>query len=368
MVTGLGVKFRTPIVTEPYKFSWFEVELPDPSPNEVIFRNKACLICGSDIHAYKGLHPFSPLPACLGHEVAAEVVEVGSRVSSLEIGDRVYVGSVGASPIPCGQCVNCLRGEPQTCLRQKITTTFKIGGKNVSRFPSGFGEYSIGHEGVAYKIPDGVSVFEAAVTTDLAYVLGVVKRSGAGIGNSAAILGAGPIGLRVLEIARLSGVSPIIVSEPVENRAACARDLGADHVVNPLAEDPVKGVLKLTGGEGVDFVYDTSGSAAVTEQGLKMLRTSIGGAGTLIAMGLYEHPEFSLNMSELMHKAGKIVTEWGIRTERRINIETALSLMQHKKLNILRWITHKLPENEIDEAMMKLIEKRDNAIGIEIIH
>ena len=364
----MGVKFKTPIVVEPYKFRWYEVELPDPLPNEVIFRNKACLICGSDIHAYKGLHPFSPLPACCGHEVAAEVVEIGSKVSSLEIGDRVYVGGVGASPIPCGTCVSCLRGENENCLNPKITTAFKIEGKKVSRFPSGFGEYSIGHEGIAFKIPDEVSLFEAAVTTDLAYVIGAVKRSGAGMGSSAAILGAGPIGLRVLEIAKISGISPIIVSEPVDYRAACARDLGADQIVNPIEEDPVKGVLDITDGEGVDFVYDTVGSATVTAQGLKMLRTRIGGAGTLIAMGLYEHPDLSLNMSELMYKAGKIVTEWGIRAERRKNIETALNLMQQKKLNVLRWITHKLPENEIDEAMMKLIEKKDSAIGVEIIH
>ena len=364
----MGVKFKTPIVVKPYKFSWYEVELPDPSPSEVIFRNKACLICGSDIHVYKGLHPFAPLPACCGHEVAAEVVEVGNRVSSLEIGDRVYVGGAGVSPIPCGQCINCLRGEAHNCLNPKITATFKIEGKKVSRFPSGFGEYSIGHEGNAFKIPDEVSLFEAAVTTDLAYVIGVVKRSGAGIGDSAVIMGAGPIGLRVLEVAKLSGISPIIVSEPIDYRAGCARDLGADHVVNPLEEDPVKSVLDITNGEGVDFVYDTVGSTNVTAQGLKMLRTGIGGAGTLIAMGLYEHPELLLNMSELMYKAGKIVTEWGIRAERRKNIEYALNLMQRKKFNILKWITHRLPENEIDEAMMKLIEKKDNAIGIEIVH
>ena len=76
----MGIKFKTPIVAEPYKFTWFDVEFPDPGPYEIIFRNKACLICGSDLHSYKGLHPFAPIPTCTGHEVAAEVVEVGSKV------------------------------------------------------------------------------------------------------------------------------------------------------------------------------------------------------------------------------------------------------------------------------------------------
>ena len=107
----MGLKFKTPIVAEPYKFTWFAVEFPDPGPYEIIFRNKACLICGSDLHSYKGLHPFAPIPTCTGHEVAAEVVEVGSKVTTLQVGDRVYVAGTGASSLPCGQCFYCVRGE-----------------------------------------------------------------------------------------------------------------------------------------------------------------------------------------------------------------------------------------------------------------
>ena len=171
----MGVKFQTPIVVEPYEFNWLDVELPDPGPHEAIFRNRACLICGSDLHLYKGLHPFAPLPACCGHEVAADVVEVGSKVTSLEVGDRVYVAGVGASPVPCNQCLNCIRGDTANCTNPHIPISFEVGGKGVARFPSGFGEYTIGHEGKAFKILDGVSYFEAAVTTDMAYVMGVVK-------------------------------------------------------------------------------------------------------------------------------------------------------------------------------------------------
>jgi len=365
---NVGVKFKSPIVVEPDAFTWFDVELPDLGPYEVLFRNRACLICGSDLHVYKGLHPFAPLPACCGHEVAADVVAVGSKVASLQIGDRVYVAGTGASPIPCGHCRNCVRGNPRQCLNPHVPTSFEVGGRRVARFPSGYGEYTIGHEGYAYKIPENVSYFEAAVTTDMAYVIGVVQRSGATIGDTAVILGAGPIGLRTLEAARLAGISQVIVSEPVDYRRAMAKELGADAVVNPREEDAVDRVMKLTDGAGVDVVYDTAGAGQATKQGLAMLKTKIGGAGTLCLMGLYERPDLTFNASDLMRKAGKIVAEWGIATNRRKNIEDALMLMGQGRLHVLKWITHKLPERRADEAMRMLIEKKDGAIGVEIIH
>lgn len=355
-------------MVEPYGFNWFDVELPDPGPHEAIFRNRACLICGSDLHLYKGLHPFAPLPACCGHEVAADVVEVGSEVESIEVGDRVYVSGVGASPVPCNRCHNCVRGDTANCTNPHVPVSFEVDGRRVARFPSGFGEYTMGHEGKAFKIPDGVSYYEAAVTTDMAYVMGVVKRSGAKIGDSAVILGAGPIGLRTLEVARMAGMSPIVVSEPVDYRRECAEELGADEVVNPMDEDPVKAVMGITDGAGVDTVFDTAGSGVATAQGLGMLKTGMGGAGTLILMGLYERPELTLNASELMRRAGRIVAEWGVRSGRRENIEDALEMMRRGRFHILKWITHRLPEEEADEAMMMLIEKRDRAIGVEIIH
>jgi threonine dehydrogenase-like Zn-dependent dehydrogenase len=90
--------------------------------------------------------------------------------------------------------------------------------------------------------------------------------------------------------------------------------------------------------------------------------------GTLILMGLYENPKLTIDASELMRKAGRIVAEWGIRTMSRENIEDALRLMSEGKINVSKWITHQLPECQAEEGMMMLIEKREKAIGVEIIH
>lgn len=364
----LGLRFKSPIVVNPYDIYWFDVDFPDPGPYEIVFRNRACLICGSDLHVFKGLHPFAPLPACCGHEVAADVVEVGSQVSTLITGDRVYVAGTGISPIACGQCFHCVRGETSKCENQKVPFSFRVNGKIVSRFPSGFGEYTFGHEGKAYKLPKNISYEEAAVTTDLAYVIGVLKRTKAGFGDTITILGAGPIGLRTLQVAIQAGVSKIIVSELVDYRLKCAEELGADILINPRTMDPIVEVMKATNNEGVNFVFDTTGNINATTQGLKMLKSGMGGRGTLILMGLYENPNIQFNISELMFKAGKIVTEWGIREGRNKNIKDALQMMADKKINILKWITHKLPEKKAKEALSMLIKKEDKAIGIEIVH
>ncbi|MCW4048866.1 MAG: zinc-binding dehydrogenase [Candidatus Bathyarchaeota archaeon] len=363
----MPTRFSSPIVVRPYELSWFDVELPDPEPYDVVFRNRACLICGSDLHLYKGLHPFAPLPACCGHEVAADVVEVGSKVSTLVEGDRVYISGTGANLVPCGECIQCVRGEASRCENRKAPISFSVDGKPVSRFPSGFGEYTYGHEAYAFKLPDNVSYYEAAVTTDLAYVIGVVRRSGAGIGHVAAILGAGPIGLRTLEVARLAGISKIIVSEPVDYRRDCAEELGADFLIDPKMTDAVDEVLAATNGKGVDYVFDTSGSLAATRQGLKILKRGVGGLGMLVLMGLYEEPSLTVNLSELMYKAGKIVAEWGIREGRTQNIHDALHMLAEEKLSIMKWITHRLPEDKAVEAMEMLINKTEQAIGVEIV-
>jgi len=359
-------RFRSPIVIEPFKFTWFDVDLPDPSPHEAIFRIKSCLICGSDLHVYKGLHPFAPLPACCGHEVAAEVTELGSEVTGLKKGDRVYICGNGSDPIPCGQCFSCVRGETSKCLNPHVPTNFYIGGKKVARFPSGFGEYTIGHEGSAYKLPDNISYYEAATITDLAYVIGVVRRSKAKLGDSAVILGAGPIGLRALEVVKAAGIYPVIVSEPVAYRAQMASELGADYVINPLKEDATGRIIEISDGSGVDFVYDTVGNADVTNQGLAMLKTGVGGCGTLCLMGLFEDPKLKISVTDLMHRAGRIVAEWGISIRKDVN--EAIAMISQRKVHISKWITHKFPEDMANEAMMMLIEKKENAIGVEIIH
>jgi threonine dehydrogenase-like Zn-dependent dehydrogenase len=364
----LPLRFSSPVVVRPYELRWFDVELPDPGPYEVVYRNRACLICGSDLHLYKGLHPYAPLPACCGHEVAADVFEVGSKVSELVEGDRVYVSGIGASPVPCGECVHCVRGESSKCVNKRAPVSLTIDGKPVSRFPSGFGGYTFGHVASAYRLPENVSYYEAAVATDLAYVIGVVRRSDAGLGDVAAVLGAGPIGLRALDVVRNAGVSKVIVSEPVGYRLDCAEALGADVLVDPKAEDPVEAVLAATGGEGVDYVFDTAGSLTATKQGLRMLKTCMGGRGTLVLMGLYEEPDLTLNLTELMQRAGRIVAEWGVREGRSRNVLDALHMMEEKRVNIMKWITHRMPEERSAEAMMMLINKEEGAIGVEIVH
>ena len=154
----------------------------------------------------------------------------------------------------------------------------------------------------------------------------------------------------------------------MDYRLECARDLGAGELINPVDEDAVARVMDLTDGEGVDYVFDTTGSARATAQGVEMLNTRFGGMGTLVLMGLYENPELIIDTSVLMRKAGRIVAEWGVRSTRRENIEDALRLMGEGRLNVSRWITHQLPESRAEEAMSMLIEKREGAIGVEIIH
>lgn len=349
---------RTPIVVEPYTFSWIDVELPDLRPHDVLLRVRACSICGSDLHVYKGLHPYAPLPACTGHELAGDVFEVGSAVTRVKPGDRVAMLGGGGS---CGECFYCMRGDFSHCLNPS-TWKYRLAGREVARFPSGFTEYVPGREDRAFKIPDHVSYEEASCMEPLAVTVHAVKRSGVRLGDSAAILGAGPIGLMLLQAARSAGFTKIIVSETVEYRRRLARELGADEVIDPIKEEPVGKVMELTGGLGVDVAFECVGIEATVQQSLGVLKKG----GTSVVMGIFENPRLTIDIAKTMSKEGTITTIWGAEFPR--DYENALALIGTGRVNIARMITHRFPEDRADEAMRLLLDKSQNATKVLIVH
>jgi 2-desacetyl-2-hydroxyethyl bacteriochlorophyllide A dehydrogenase len=329
---------RTPIVVEPHKFSWIDFELPDLRPHDILLRVRACSICGSDLHVYKGLHPYAPLPACTGHELAGDVVEVGSAVTRVKSGDRVAL------------------------LRGGGTWSYRLAGRDVARFPSGFTEYIPGQEDRAFKIPEHVSYDEASCMEPLAVAVHAVKRSKLGLGDSTAVLGAGPIGLMTLQVARAAGSTRILVTETVDYRRRLAKELGADEIVDPVREEPVGKVMTLTGGVGVDAAFECVGVEATVQQSLGMLKKG----GTSVVMGIFEKPSVTIDVARTMSKEGTMATIWGAEFPR--DYEDALALIGSGRVNIAKMITHRFQEERADEAMRLLLEKGQNAVKVLIVH
>jgi threonine dehydrogenase-like Zn-dependent dehydrogenase len=216
-------------------------------PDDVLVAVEAAGICGTDVHILEVPpgHPARP-GAILGHEYTGRVVEVGQTVTTLQPGDRVIV----APSIPCGICRYCRLGRPNKCEGGTALGIYQDGG---------FARYSRAPERALFKIAPDLPADEAVYGELLSCVMGGTGRVRIQPGESAAILGAGPVGLSFLLFFKAAGARPIIVTDTDAFRRQYAHKLGADLVLNPL-DDPVQERVREATGLGADVVVDAVGS------------------------------------------------------------------------------------------------------------
>jgi len=262
-----------------------DVPAPQPvGPRDVLLRPFFCGICGTDLHEYA----FGPIviptephaltganaPQVLGHEFSAEVVDIGSEVTSTKVGDRVSVMPL----VTCGQCYYCRRGLNHLCVVMACTGLSWDGG--------GIAKLVVVQEQQVSVLPPEVDNVQGALIEPAAVAAYGVDQTGMGAGDTILITGAGPIGALSALYAQAGGASKVIVSEPNARRRALAEALGGVTVVDPTATDVPAFVRDLTNGVGVDVAAECSGS----EPGLNAALASVRSAGTVTQVGLHVKP------------------------------------------------------------------------------
>jgi L-iditol 2-dehydrogenase len=259
---------REALFTRPGHVQIEDVPIPTPTGRDVLVRVEACGVCGSDRAIFAGHHPVT-LPVVLGHEYAGVVVESGPGVTALRPGDRVVVDP----NIMCGRCAFCRRGLVQLC--QNITPL------GIAR-PGGFAEFSLVPEANAYPIPDGMSWDEAALVEPLACCIRGIQQADVQLGDVVVVLGAGPIGLLLAQLARLRGAGSVACVEPAPDRRALAERLGVDATINGADPAEVRdAVLRLSGGLGADVVIEASGRTSVAQLSIDLVQPG----GTVVWFG-----------------------------------------------------------------------------------
>ena len=264
------------------------VELDDPAPDEVRVGVVGSGLCHSDLHVIDGSFP-APLPVILGHEVAGVVLEVGSQIQGIDVGDHVVAG-ISAH---CDSCRCCAAGKPWLCeqrlspglrsetqpkIRSGDTPSGGIGGM------SGFAEQMLLHQSAAVPINPEMPLDRAALI-GCAVVTGVgtaINAARVRPGETCAVIGCGGVGLNVVQGARLAGAERIIAVDLQASKLELAGRFGATDIVNAGEGDPVEAVLGLTGGRGVDQAFEAIGLKSTCEQALAMI--SDGGAASQIGM------------------------------------------------------------------------------------
>lgn len=251
------------IFHRPERISVEEVPDPAPGPGEALLRVGATGICHSDIRVYFGTKHARPgvIP---GHEISGTVVAVGKGVERLRAGDRVAVVPI----LACGACSFCRAGLRQRCPERR-TLGYEENGGLAEYLLAPAPIVAMGH---LLPLPAGLGLERASLTEPLACVLNSLETCGLRAGSSLLLIGAGPMGLLHLILARALGAGEIVVSEPNEARAAFARRLGASAVADPRRDDVVATVRARTNGLGADAVVVTSGLAAVVKTAIACAR------------------------------------------------------------------------------------------------
>ena len=230
-----------------------EIDKPVITDTEVLIKTKTVGVCGSDLHLFKGTHPFRHAPAILGHEIAGEVVEIGSKVTKVRVGDRVTV----EPQVGCGHCEFCRQGLVSLCREKKVPGTPKWIGA--------FSEYFPAEESIVYPIADDKSFEIGTLAEPFAVAIHAVNHAEHQKG-SCVIIGGGSIGQLTLAAARSKGYSPVIVTDTQDFNRQFALDHGADYAFNPLNQDVAEEVKKLTDGKGADIAFVCAQAPGILDQ------------------------------------------------------------------------------------------------------
>ena len=236
------------------------VSVPSPAPGEVLVKMAVAGVCGSDVHALHGRHPFITLPFAPGHEVSGTVVDTGRRVTV-------------EPPLPCYQCKNCVGGRPNICERLRFF--------GCAHDQGGFAEYFTIDERRLHAVPDELDWPTAALIEPLSTPVHAIRLAGGVRGRTVAILGAGTIGLLMLRVAKEQGARRVVMTARSASRRDRALRFGADATVDASSPEAIEGV-RAELGESADVVFDCVAEQSTLTQAIGMANKG----GTVVVVGV----------------------------------------------------------------------------------
>jgi D-arabinose 1-dehydrogenase-like Zn-dependent alcohol dehydrogenase len=327
-----------------------DVPIPEPGPEEVLVRVKACGICLSDVHLIDGSLPATLTRVTPGHESAGIIERVGDHVpAAWQPGQRVVI----AAGKPCGTCRNCVRGYDVTrCLAVQVMG-FEYNGA--------WAEFVVVPWFTLTEVPDGVPIEQAAILADAVSTpyAGLVDRAGLRPGESIGIWGIGGLGAHAVQIARMVGAAPIIGLDPNEAARQRALEFGADHALDPTAEGVEQEVLRLTDGTGLDVAVDLVGANRVLAQG----DACLGRFGRLVMIGLSPEPialgpgvSFGLASHSLLGHLGYA----------KRHMDELVNLVATGRLDVSRSVSDVMPLEQVARGVERLANKEGNPIRLVV--
>ena len=329
------------------EFETKEIELRALQDDEILLRVEACGICGTDVHIYhgdKGSAEVVP-PVVLGHEVAGTVEKIGSSVTTFKVGDRVAVDP----NIYCGKCHYCRIGKKHLCKNLQAI------GVNMD---GGFAEKCIVPETQCYRLSDDIPVRFGAMAEPLACCIHGIDLAEIRAGDTVCVIGGGAIGMMMLQLARQSGASKVILSAPGEWKHDVGLELGADAVIDPRKENLQQRIFEELQEPGADIVIECVGTElsvaqafSVTKRGTRVVLFSVPKAGAT----------YSLDLGDVYKKELTICGSF-------INPDTqgrAVEMINNGRILLEPIITHSYGVEQLEEGILKQMSKDSIKVIIE---
>ena len=271
------------VLTEPKVLRIQESPTPDLAADEALIRVKACGICGSDVHGYDGSSGRRIPPLIMGHEAAGVIEGMGAKVEGFSLGDRVTFDST----VYCGECEYCLEGKVNLCDRRMVLGV----SCGEYRRHGAFAEYVAVPSRILYKLPPSLPFEHAAMIEAVSVAVHAVGRVKFQPGDASVVVGAGMIGLLLVQAARAAGCDRVIAVDLDKDRLKLAKELGATQSINPLESDTIENILGATAGQGARVSFEVVGSTPTVETAIQATRK--GGAVVLVG-NLAPQVEFPL--------------------------------------------------------------------------
>ena len=313
-------------------FAVTDLPTPHAGPGELVLRNQVCGVCGTDVHIYHGEPGSADVnpPVVLGHEYSGEVVEVGKGVTGFAVGDHVTVDP----NIYCGHCAYCQNGKKQLCPSMEAIGVTRDGG---------FAQYSLIPASQAFKLEPTVPWEAAAMAEPLACCLHGIDLAGIQVGDKVCVVGGGAIGLLMVQLAKLSGASQIVLSEPNEKRRQVGLQLGANAALDPTRPDAQEAFAQVLDG-GANVVIECVGNVPAVKSAFQFA----GKGATVLLFSVpkvdatFDLPLFDVYKKELTIKGSFVNPDTHAR---------AVALINSDKVDFDPIITHRFTLDQLPEAI-----------------
>lgn len=313
-------------------FAVADLPTPHAGPGELVLRNQVCGVCGTDVHIYHGEPGSADVnpPVVLGHEYSGEVVEVGEGVTGFAVGDHVTVDP----NIYCGHCAYCQNGKKQLCPSMEAIGVTRDGG---------FAQYSRIPASQAFKLEPTVPWEAAAMAEPLACCLHGIDLAGIQVGDKVCVVGGGAIGLLMVQLAKLSGASQIVLSEPNEKRRQVGLQLGANAALDPTRPDAQEAFAQVLDG-GANVVIECVGNVPAVKSAFQFA----GKGATVLLFSVpkvdatFDLPLFDVYKKELTIKGSFVNPDTHAR---------AVALINSGKVDFDPIITHRFTLDQLPEAI-----------------